>query len=153
MEIGLTKESRQGLGEGLGQLLTDTYTIYLKTQHAHWNVQGSHFYSLHLLFEAHYNELAGAVDEIAERIRALGLFVEASLTHFKNKTTIKDDNHVVSQEAFISSLVEAHETIIRQARRLSLFAEKEGDGATVDLLGRRLNAHEKMSWFLRSHIA
>lgn len=153
MEIGLTKESRQGLGEGLSQLLADTYTLYLKTQHAHWNIQGPHFYPLHLLFEVQYTELATAIDAIAERIRALGLFVEASLTYFKHKTAIKEDNQVGSQESFLHSLIEAHETLLRHTRRLSLWAEKEGDGATVDLLGKRLDAHETMSWFLRSHLA
>ncbi len=151
MQIGLTKESRQAVGEGLMQLLADTYALYLKTQSFHWNVKGIYFYPLHLLFETHYEEMAPALDEIAERIRALGLPVEASFSFFKAKTTIKEDLPTDALE-MVKQLIEGHESVIRGARRLAMLAERENDPATVDLLGRRLGTHEKMVWFLRNHL-
>lgn len=154
MEIntGILRQGRQEISDGLGRLLADTYTLYLKTQNCHWNVRGSEFYFLHILFEAQYKEMAEAVDEIAERIGALGFFVEASLHAFKSKTKIKEEDKVLSHKEMLSSLVEGHELFVREARTLVGIAERDKDGATVDLLGKRLGAHEKMAWFLRNHL-
>ena len=71
--IGISPEDREKIASGLSQLLADSYTLYLKTHNYHWNVEGPMFNTLHLMFEEHYTELATAVDEIAERIRALGV--------------------------------------------------------------------------------
>jgi len=72
IDIGIIADDRRQIAAGLSRLLADTYTLYLKTHNFHWNVTGPQFTSLHALFETHYNELAVAVDDIAERIRALG---------------------------------------------------------------------------------
>ncbi len=152
MNVGIPEESRAAVSEGLSRVLADTYALYLKTQNFHWNVRGPEFYSLHLLFEKQYQTLAEAVDEIAERIRALGNFVEASFTAFAITSTIKGEEKVLQAKEMLTSLVHGHETCIRGARKVAEIADRDGDFATVDMLGRMLGSHEKMAWFLRSQI-
>lgn len=150
METGMQEKSRQRVSEGLAKLLADTYAVYLKTQNFHWNVVGCEFYSLHILFEKQYRELAEALDEVAERIRSLGYFVDASFTAFKSLTAVADEDRVRSVKEMLHELIKGHEIVIRHMRNLSDVAEQENDGGTVDLLGRRLAVHEKMAWMLRS---
>jgi starvation-inducible DNA-binding protein len=150
MHTGMTEQNRLEVAQAMALLLADTYAVYLKTQNFHWNLIGSHFFSLHRLFEKQYSELAEALDEIAERIRALGFFVDASFTGFKELTTIKDEAKVIGEKEMLQHLITGHEILIRHARNFSELAEKKRDFATVDLMGRRLNVHEKMLWMLRS---
>jgi starvation-inducible DNA-binding protein len=150
MNTGMTDQNRNEIAGSLSRFLADTYAVYLKTQNFHWNLVGPAFYALHLLFEKQYEEMAEAVDEIAERVRALGFYVDASFSGFKELTTIKDEDKVISQVEMIEHLIKAHETLIRHGRNLCALADKERDFGSVDLLGRRLIAHEKMLWMLRS---
>jgi starvation-inducible DNA-binding protein len=150
--IGLAEPIRQSISDGLYRVLADTYVLYLKTQNFQWNVRGPEFYSLHILFEKQYEELAEAVDEIAERIRALGFYVDASFSGFKEASSVKEENKVLNIKEMLTSLIEGHEILIRNARRVAEIGDKEGDFATVDMLGKRLGAHEKMAWFLRSFL-
>lgn len=152
LNVGLSENTRQAISEGLYEVLADTYALYLKTQHFHWNVKGPEFYSLHILFEKQYEELAEAVDEIAERIRALGFYVDASFSAFKEATSVKEATKVLSIKEILTSLIEGHEAVIRKARKIAELCDKERDFASVDMLGRRLGAHEKMAWFLRSFL-
>ena len=78
VNIGISDKDRKKIADGLSRLLADTYTLYLKTHNFHWNVTGPMFNTLHLMFETQYNELALAVDPIAERIRALGVHAPGS---------------------------------------------------------------------------
>ena len=149
---GIPEPSRMAISEGLLRFLADTYALYLKTQNFHWNVRGPEFYSLHLLFEKQYEDLAEAVDEIAERIRALGFYVDASFSVFKNKTSIKEEDKVLTGKDMLQELIEGHEILIRGVRKVAEIGDKDGDFATVDMIGRRLGAHEKMAWFLRSQL-
>ena len=96
--------------------------------------------------------MAGAIDEIAERIRALGFYVEGSFSAFKKITGIKEEEKVLSIKEMLSSLIQAHETLICQGRKLAEIADNEKDFATVDLMGRRLGVHEKFVWMLRSQL-
>ena len=150
--VGISEQNRLAISEGLARVLAETYTLYLKTQNFHWNVRGTEFYSLHLLFEKQYQEMAEAVDEIAERIRALGFFVDASFSAFAERSSIKEEENVLNAKEMLTSLVQGHEMLIREGRRVAEIADRELDFATVDMLGRRLGAHEKMAWFLRSQI-
>ena len=150
--VGISEQNRLAISEGLTRVLAETYALYLKTQNFHWNVRGSEFYSLHLLFEKQYQEMAEAVDEIAERIRALGFFVDASFSAFSENSSVKEEKKVLNAKEMLASLVQGHETLIREGRRVAEIADRELDFATVDMLGRRLGAHEKMAWFLRSQI-
>ena len=152
LNIGIAQPSRQAISEGLARVLADTYALYLKTQNCHWNVHGPEFYSLHILFEKQYEELAEAVDEIAERIRAMGFYVDASFSAFKQMTSVKEGDKVLNSKEMLHSLIEGHEALIRNARKVAEIGDRDGDFATVDMLGRRLGAHEKMAWFLRSQL-
>ena len=152
INTGITEANRKKISEGLSGVLADTYALYLKTQNFHWNVQGPQFYALHLLFEKQYQELAEATDEIAERIRALGYHVDASFSSFLRQTAVDEEKKVPGSKAMLQNLVAGHETMIRGSRKVAEMCDKEGDFATVDMLGRRLGAHEKMAWFLRSHL-
>jgi starvation-inducible DNA-binding protein len=150
--IGISEPTRQIISEGLFRVLADTYSLYLKTQNFHWNVKGPEFYSLHILFEKQYEEMAAAVDEIAERIRALGFYVDASFSAFKEATSVSQERKVLNIKEMLVSLIEGHDVLVRNARKVAEISDKEGDFATVDMLGRRLGAHEKMAWFLRSFL-
>ncbi|NDD59459.1 MAG: DNA starvation/stationary phase protection protein [Chlamydiae bacterium] len=152
IQVGLTEQNRTRVAEDLASLLADTYAVYLKTQNFHWNVTGPEFYSLHVLFEKQYTELAENIDEVAERIRALGHFIEGSFSAFKERSAIADETKMKVAKEMVAELVRNHEIVIRSARNLSQIAEDENDPATVDLLGRKLNMHEKMAWMLRSQL-
>lgn len=152
MNTGMSDKNRQEVGDALAYLLADTYAIYLKTQNFHWNLSEAEFYSLHILFEKQYQELAEAIDEIAERIRALGFYVDGSFTGFLKLTSIKDSEQIIPIQEMLLYLLQGHEVIIRHLRQLSTLGEKQNDPATVDLCGRRLNVHEKFAWMLRSQM-
>jgi starvation-inducible DNA-binding protein len=150
VEIGIEDEARKEIAEGLAVLLADTYTLYLKTHAYHWNVTGPNFSSLHLMFEGQYMELRDAVDEIAERIRALGTFAPASYAEMSRLTSIPDEEGVPSAEEMVRRLAEAHQMLIRAARPLVGKAEAVNDVATADLVTGRIQIHEKTAWMLRS---
>lgn len=152
IDIGIKESDRIELAQGLSRLLADTYTLYLKTHNYHWNVTGPMFQTLHLMFETQYNELALAVDAIAERIRALGVFAPGSYSQYGKLTSIQEDSTVPAAKDMIRNLVDAQETVIRTARSIFPLAEKSSDETTADLLTQRLQIHEKTAWMLRSLI-
>lgn len=150
MDIGISDADRKEITEGLSRLLADTYTLYLKTHNFHWNVTGPMFNTLHLMFEEEYNELALAVDVIAERIRALGAFAPGSYAEYGKLASVKEAEGVPSAEDMIRQLVEGQEAVCRTARALMPVADKANDEPTADLLTQRLQIHEKTAWMLRS---
>jgi starvation-inducible DNA-binding protein len=150
IDIGIEAQDRKAIAEGLGRLLADSYTLYLKTHNFHWNVTGPMFNTLHLMFEQQYNELALAVDLVAERIRALGLPAPGSYTQFARLSSVKEETGVVPANDMIRQLVEGQEAVARTARQVFPIAERAGDQATMDLLTQRLQTHEKTAWMLRS---
>ncbi len=152
IDIGISAENREEIVTGLSHLLADTYTLYLKTQNFHWNVTGPMFHSLHAMFDAQYNELAAAVDTIAERIRALGSFAPASYFDFSRLTSIKEETGHPDAKTMIQQLVIGQETLIRRVRSLCPVVNASQDEATMDLLTMRLETHEKAAWMLRSMI-
>lgn len=152
LNIGIEERDRKEISGGLARVLADTYTLYLKTHNFHWNVTGSMFQTLHLMFETHYNELALAVDLIAERIRALGEFAPGSYAEFAKLSTIPEAQGVPAAMEMVKQLVEGHEAVIRTARSVLPWAEKANDQSTLDLLTQRLQIHEKTAWMLRSLI-
>ncbi|NTV47613.1 MAG: DNA starvation/stationary phase protection protein, partial [Chlorobiales bacterium] len=125
-------------------------TLYLKTHNFHWNVTGPMFMTLHTLFETHYTELAVAVDEIAERIRALGFPAPASYKQFLALTSIPEETGTPSAEEMIRQLVSGQETVVRTARSMIPLLDETHDQPTADLLTRRMEIHEKNAWMLRS---
>ena len=106
INIGISLESREKISHGLSKLLADTYTLYLKTHNYHWNVEGPHFQTLHTMFESQYTELAGAVDLIAERIRALGFYAPGSYQEFSKLTSIKENTQRLTAEEMLKDLLE-----------------------------------------------
>ena len=153
IDIGISERDRKQLSEGLSRLLADTYTLYLKTHNYHWNVTGPMFQTLHLMFETHYNELALAVDLIAERIRALGHVAPGSYRAFSKLSTIQEEEGVPAATAMIRNLVKGHEAVAKTARQVFQLADGANDQPTADLLTQRLQIHEKTAWMLRSLLA
>ena len=153
LNIGINAEDRQQIASGLSKLLADSYSLYLKTHNYHWNVEGPLFNTLHMMFEEHYTELATAVDEIAERIRALGVKAPGSYTAFGKLTSIDEATGDESAEDMIRQLVVGQETVARTAREAIKAAEAASDEPTADLLTQRMQIHEKNAWMLRSMLA
>ncbi|HLV67281.1 MAG TPA: Dps family protein [Polyangiaceae bacterium] len=150
IDIGIGADDREAIAKGLSRVLADTYTLYLKTHNFHWNVTGPMFQTLHLMFETEYNELAQAVDLVAERIRALGFPAPGTYKQFAGLSSIKEDDGVPKAEEMIRLLVEGHETVARTAREVFRAAEAANDQPTCDLLTQRMQVHEKTAWMLRS---
>jgi len=153
IDIGIDETTRHEIADGLSRLLADTYTLYLKTHNYHWNVTGPMFQTLHLMFEQEYNELALAVDLIAERIRALGAPAPASYHEFAALTAIAEDNDPPDATAMIHRLLTGQETVVRTARSIFPLVERASDAPTADLLTQRMQVHEKTAWMLRSLLA
>ena len=153
INIGIAEQDRQAIAEGLSKLLADSYTLYLKTHNYHWNVTGPLFNTLHLMFEQQYTELAMAVDEIAERIRALGVPAPGSYQAFSELTEIEEESGVPSAEDMIRNLVIGQETVVRTARSVFPAVEAASDEPTADLLTQRMQVHEKNAWMLRSMLS
>lgn len=147
---GIDPETRERIREGLSHLLADTYTLYLKTHNYHWNVTGPMFQTLHLMFEAQYNELALAVDLIAERIRALGAKAPGSYREFARLTNITEDDGERNATDMIRDLLAGQEAVVRTARKLFPTVADANDEPTADLLTQRMQVHEKTAWMLRS---
>jgi starvation-inducible DNA-binding protein len=150
INIGIPEAKRKAIAKGLSTLLADTYTLYLKTHNFHWNVTGPMFNTLHLMFEGQYTEMALAVDLIAERIRALGVYAPGSYAAFAKLTSIKEAEDVPKAEEMIRQLVLGHETVAATARKLVKAADEANDQPTLDLLTQRMQLHEKTGWMLRS---
>lgn len=150
IDIGITEKDRKKIAEGLSKLLADTYTLYLKTHNFHWNVTGPMFNTLHLMFEAQYNELALAVDLVAERIRSLGFPAPGTYSEYAKLSSIPEPKGVPKAEKMIEELVAGQEAVVRTARAIFPVAEKASDEATADLLTQRIQLHEKTAWMLRS---
>ncbi|MBY8609556.1 MAG: DNA starvation/stationary phase protection protein [Burkholderia sp.] len=153
INIGISDKDRKKIADGLSRLLADTFSLYLKTHNFHWNVTGPMFNSLHLMFEAQYNELWLAVDSVAERIRTLGVVAPGTFADFAKLSSVPEAKGVPAAEEMIRQLVEGHETVVRTARDIFPIADAASDEPTADLLTQRLQTHEKTAWMLRSLLA
>ncbi len=150
IDIGINQKDRKAIAAGLSRLLADSYTLYLTTHNFHWNVTGPMFNTLHLMFETQYNELALAVDLIAERIRALGAPAPGTYSEFTKLASLKEPPAGLSAEEMIRHLVMGQETVVKTARSIFPLADKANDEPTADLLTQRMQQHEKTAWMLRS---
>jgi len=152
VNIGIGEGQRKAIAEALSTVLADTYMLYLRTHNYHWNVTGELFHSLHEQFEEQYTELAEAVDEIAERIRAIGFKAPGTFKEFQRLTSLEETTEELKALEMVRRLAEGNEQVIRTAR-VALEAPKEADDeATIDLLTQRLDLHSKVAWMLRSHL-
>jgi len=150
IDIGIGEKDRAEIAAGLGKLLADSYSLYLKTHNFHWNVTGPMFQTLHLMFQTQYEELALAVDLVAERIRALGHPAPGTYAEFAKLSSIKETLGVPKATEMLRLLVEGQEAVVRTARSLFPAVERASDEATADLLTQRIQLHEKTAWMLRS---
>jgi starvation-inducible DNA-binding protein len=153
IDTGIGERDRARIADGLAHLLADTATLYFKTHGYHWNVTGPQFVALHGLFEDQYRELHGSIDEIAERIRALGHRAPGSYRELGQLSSVPEADGLPEAKAMVEDLALGHEQVARTGRELLAVAEHAGDQPTVDLLSGRLAAHEKAAWMLRSLLA
>jgi len=153
INIGISEKDRQDIAQGLSRLLADSYTLYLKTHNYHWNVKGPLFNTLHQMFEEQYTELAVAIDDIAERIRALGEPAPGSYQAYLKLTEIEEEVGEPTADEMMLRLLKGQETVARTARSVISAAEAANDEPTADLLTQRMQVHEKNAWMLRSMVA
>ncbi len=150
IDIGIPEEARVHVAEGLKHLLADSYTLYLQTHNFHWNVTGPLFRELHLMFEEHYTELATAVDDIAERIRTLGVAAPGTYKAFAELGSIEEIDGVPSAEEMVATLTRGHEQVVKTCREVLARAQAAGDESTAALASDRMRIHEKTAWMLRA---
>lgn len=144
--------SENPVAHELARLLANSYLLYVKTHNYHWNVTGPKFTSLHTLFEAHYTELAAAVDVIAERIRAVGEFAPGSLAAFSELANIEEEEGQPDANQMIRNLAADQEIVVEAAQRVVKAAEEADDVASADLATQRISVHQKNAWMLHSHL-
>jgi starvation-inducible DNA-binding protein len=153
IDIGIDGSDRRKIADGLSRFLADSYTLYLKTHNFHWNVTGPMFNALHVMFEAQYTEQWTALDEIAERIRALGFNAPGSYAEFTRLSSITEEpglNKAPDWREMVRQLTVGNEAVCRTARKVLDIADDADDNPTEDLLTQRLQTHEKYAWMLRS---
>jgi starvation-inducible DNA-binding protein len=154
IDIGISDAQRKNVADGLAHFLADAYTLYLKTHNYHWNVTGPMFNTLHTMFETQYTEQWTALDEIAERIRALGHKAPGSYEEFVQLSSINEEKGATADgpewQHMVRQLVLGNEAVCRTARGVLKQADEAGDDPTVDLMTQRLQVHEKTAWMLRS---
>ena len=153
IDIGISAKDRAGIADGLSHFLADSYTLYLKTHNFHWNVTGPMFNALHVMFETQYTEQWTALDDVAERIRALGFNAPGSYHEFIRLSSIPEEpglTDAADWREMVRQLVVGNEAVCRTARKVLKGADDAGDDPTVDLMTQRLQTHEKYAWMLRS---
>jgi starvation-inducible DNA-binding protein len=150
IDIGINEKQRVQIAEGLKELLADSYTLYLQTHNFHWNITGPQFRELHLMFEEQYNELALAVDLIAERIRTLGVAAPGTYKAFAALSNIKEVDGVPTASEMLTLLTKGHEQVVKTCRAVLKPAQNADDESTVSLVSDRMRLHEKTAWMLRS---
>lgn len=150
MDIGISEADRESIAEGLKALLADSYTLYLQTHNFHWNVIGPQFRELHLMFEEHYTELATAVDEVAERIRTLGVAAPGTYKSFAALSSIEEVEGVPPAKEMVARLTTGHEQIVKTCRAVLAKAQEADDESTAALVSDRMRVHEKTAWMLRA---
>ena len=150
IDIGIDASDRLKSAEAVKKLLADTYALYLKTHGYHWNVEGPHFQQLHALFMEQYTEMWTAVDELAERIRALGEYAPSSYAAMAALSSIPEETGQPDWKIMVTNLATGHEAVAKSAREVLRIAEEIGDDATADVVTPRITLHEKTAWMLRA---
>ena len=153
--IDITDKHLKEFSVLLNTLLADEYILYTKTRNAHWNIQGPNFIELHKFFESQYDALDIIIDDVAERVRALGHFALGSLKDFSAITRLSEhEQDFTDQKHIIQTLLNDHEALIRSLRKdILITAEEHRDLGTADFLTGLMEQHEKMSWMLRAYLS
>jgi starvation-inducible DNA-binding protein len=152
--IGITEANRQAVANELAKIVADENVLYMKTKNAHWNIEGADFYDKHKFFETQFGQIDEFIDQVAERIRALGHYTPATLSVYLSLTHLTEKNQYNNDsQGFIKELLEDHESIITILRaHIKLFANDYNDLGTSDFVTGLMEKHEKMAWFLRAHL-
>lgn len=153
-EIGITNSHSQAVANELAKMLADENVLYIKTKNAHWNIEGADFYDKHKFFETQFGQLDGFIDSVAERIRSIGHYAPATLKSYLSLTQLTEKKSEQNDsQGFIKELLEDHESIIINLREhIHSFANDYQDLGTSDFITGLMESHEKMAWFLRSHL-
>ena len=153
INIGISKADRELVATQLKSLLADSYTLYLQTHNFHWNITGPSFIQLHTLFEEHYTELAVAVDDVAERIRSLGVHAPGTYKEFSELSSINEVLGTPEAQEMVEILTANHEQLVRTCRTALSVAQDADDESSAALISDRMRVHEKTAWMLRSQIS
>ena len=153
-ETEITETNRQAVANQLAKLLADEFVLYTKTRNAHWNVEGKDFYDKHKFFETQFGQLDKIIDSVAERIRTIGHYLPATLKYFLELTHLTEVNKEKNDGiSLINELLISHESIIIFCQEsIESFAYNYKDKGTSDFITQLVKSHEKMAWFLRSHL-
>ena len=153
VDTGISRENLQKITNILNDNLADEYVLLTKTRNYHWNVEDPRFNDLHKFFEEQYELITVAVDEIAERVRALGGKTRATLKEFMNSSQIKEDvGSFPNADTMLENLLSDHETIIKTLRKNISECQELNDEGTANFLTDKMEEHEKMAWILRAFI-
>ena len=154
IDTGISRESLQKIANILNDDLADEHVLLTKTRNYHWNIEDPRFNDLHKFFEEQYELLSAAVDEIAERVRAVGGRTRATLKEFINSSQIREDiGSYPNADTMLGNLLSDHETIIKTLRKNINECQELNDEGTANFLTDKMEAHEKMAWMLRSFLA
>jgi starvation-inducible DNA-binding protein len=152
-DIGIPDKHLQAVANEMNKVLADEFVLYAKTRNYHWNVEGSNFMEMHKFYESLYEQLDEIMDDVAERIRAIGHHAEARLKDYVRLTHLDEPAYTTVQKEQLQHLLEDHESIIRNLRKLiTVFAEEHKDLGTSDFVTGLMEKHEKMAWFVRSYL-
>jgi starvation-inducible DNA-binding protein len=147
-----SKEKSAALTDSLNQVLADSYALMSLTHLAHWNVEGPGFFALHTAFQTQYEELFVAIDEIAERIRALNAYAIGGLGQFAKTAQMREFAAPLTQENYVKRLIAANEKLITDAAKARDLAGKLNDAESQDLMIGRITLHQKTVWMLKSYL-
>ena len=150
LSTGLEREDRKELAGLLEKALADTYVLYSKTQGVHWNITGPMFYGVHKLTQEIYEDLAESIDELAERIRAVGFLAPTKLERFLELSDIDEAGHEPNAVKMVEVLAKDHQCVARSLREATKEADKLDDVFTADMLTGRIGKHEQYAWMLRA---
>jgi starvation-inducible DNA-binding protein len=154
LPLELEEPVRLEMTEQLNQLLADTMTLRDLYKKSHWQVAGPTFYQLHLLYDKHYGEQVELVDSIAERIQLLGGVSLAMAADVAETTQIERPPRGREEVPVqLSRLLDAHQIIVGETRKLARRASTLGDDGTNDLVvSEVLRTNELQIWFLSEHL-
>lgn len=145
-------KSESAVVKALNTLLADSYALMANTHYAHWNVEGPGFFSLHKAFEEHYEHLFKAIDEIAERVRALDAYALGGLRNFVAESGLEEFDTPRAAKDYVAGLIVGHEKAIEDATAARDAAGSSGDLETQDLAIGIIQWHQKTSWMLKSYL-
>ena len=152
-QIGISDSNRQSVALALNKVLADEVVLYQKTRNYHWNIEGPSFLELHRFYEEQYKALEEIIDEVAERIRALGHYAEGRLGDFLKLTSLLEQDYSTDRKVQMTNLLNDHETVIREFRQqVDKFNNDFKDAGSADFITGIMEQHETMAWMLRSYL-